>query len=79
VAIHRATKGDFDGVELHGSGGLPPEQFLSSGTNPRTHEYGGSIPNRARFMLEVLGVMIAKTGPVRVGLTLSPEWSRRGY
>jgi len=51
------TKGDFDGVELNGSAGYPPEQFLSSGTNR-------SIPSPARHA-EVLGVMIAKLDRAR--------------
>jgi N-ethylmaleimide reductase len=73
MATRRGMNAGFDGVELHGSGGYLSEQFLSSGANHRTDEYGGSIPNRARFMLEVLGVMIAEAGPGRVGLRLSPE------
>lgn len=73
AATRRAMNAGFDGVELHGSGGYLPEQFLSSGTNHRTDEYGGSIPNRARFILEALDVMIAEAGSGRVGLKLSPE------
>lgn len=73
LATRRAMRAGFDGVELHGCGGYLPEQFLSSGANQRTDDYGGSIPNRARFMLEVLGVMIAEAGSGRVGLKLSPE------
>lgn len=72
LATRRAMNAGFDGVELHGAGGYLPEQFLSSGANQRTDEYGGSIPNRARFMLECLDVMIAEAGPGRVGLKLSP-------
>jgi N-ethylmaleimide reductase len=38
--------------------GYLPEQFLSSGTNRRTDRYGGSLENRARFIVEVLTAMI---------------------
>lgn len=69
----RALDAGFDGVELHGASGYLPEQFLSSGTNIRSDDYGGSIANRARFMLEVLDAMLAEAGPGRVGLKLSPE------
>lgn len=73
MATRRAMRAGFDGVELHGCGGYLPEQFLSSGANQRDDEYGGSVSNRARFMLEVLDVMIAEAGEGRVGMKLSPE------
>lgn len=76
-AYRRATRNalaiGFDGVELHGATGYLPEQFLSSGANHRTDEYGGSIENRARFLLDTLNAMISEAGPGRVGLKLSPE------
>jgi N-ethylmaleimide reductase len=73
MAARRAIRAGFDGLELHGSGGYLPQQFLSSGTNQRADEYGGSVANRARFMLEVLAAMIDEAGPGRVGLKLSPD------
>lgn len=72
-ATRRALAAGFDGVELHGASGYLPEQFLSSGTNTRTDEYGGSVANRARFILEVLAAMIAEAGEGRIGVKLSPE------
>ena len=48
-----AKEAGFDGVELHGSNGYLLDQFLRDGTNQRTDAYGGSIENRARFLLEV--------------------------
>lgn len=77
-ATRRALDAGFDGVELHGASGYLPEQFLASGTNARLDDYGGSLPNRARFMLEVLAAMIAEAGPGRVGLKLAPEMNFNG-
>ncbi|MBR0715142.1 alkene reductase [Bradyrhizobium liaoningense] len=77
AAYRRATRNalaaGFDGVELHGATGYLPEQFLSSGTNRRTDAYGGSLENRARFILETLAAMIEEAGPGRVGLKISPD------
>lgn len=50
-ATRRALEAGFDGVELHGASGYLPEQFLSSGSNHRDDAYGGSVKNRARFIL----------------------------
>jgi N-ethylmaleimide reductase len=50
-----------------------PEQFLSSGSNQRQDTYGGSVENRARFVLEALDAMVAESGADRVGIKLSPE------
>jgi len=72
-ATRRALEAGFDGVELHGATGYLPEQFLSSGSNHRDDAYGGSVKNRARFVLEVLEAMTAEAGGDRVGIKLSPE------
>lgn len=72
-ATRRALEAGFDGVELHGASGYLPEQFLSSGTNQRDDRYGGSLANRARFVLEVLQAMVEEAGGDRVGLKISPE------
>jgi len=50
----RAKEAGLDGVELHGANGYLITQFLSSGINDRTDEYGGSLENRARFVLEIV-------------------------
>ena len=63
----------FDGVELHGANGYLLDQFLEDISNHRTDEYGGSIENRARLMLEAVDVAISVWGPSRVGLHLSPR------
>lgn len=73
AATHRALEAGFDGVELHAASGYLPMQFLSSGTNRRSDEYGGSARNRARFVVEVLDAMIGIAGADRVGIKIAPE------
>lgn len=73
LATRRAIEAGFDGVELHTASGYLPEQFLSSGTNQRKDKYGGSVENRARFVLDALKEMIAEAGADRVGIKISPE------
>ncbi|MGF6776650.1 alkene reductase [Paraburkholderia sp. GAS334] len=72
-ATRHALEAGFDGVELHAASGYLPEQFLSSGTNQRTDRYGGSLANRARFVLEVLTAMADEAGSDRVGIKIAPE------
>lgn len=72
-ATRRAIEAGFDGVELHAASGYLPEQFLSSGSNQRTDLYGGSVENRARFILDVLDAMASEAGADRVGIKISPE------
>lgn len=62
----------FDGVELHGANGYLIEQFIRPNTNLRTDGYGGTIENRARFMLGVVDAVTEAIGPERVGIRLSP-------
>ncbi len=71
-----AKKAGFDGVELHGANGYLLEQFLLDGTNKRTDEYGGSLENRARLMLEVTDAAIEVWGRGRVGMHLSPRMDK---
>lgn len=73
MATRRALEAGFDGVELHAASGYLPEQFLSSGSNRREDQYGGSVANRARFALDVLAAMVAEAGGNRVGIKISPE------
>ena len=73
LATRRAIDAGFDGVELHTASGYLPEQFLSSGSNQRQDQYGGSVENRARFVLDVLEAMVAEVGGDRVGIKISPE------
>lgn len=72
-ATANALYAGFDGVELHCTSGYLPAQFLCSGTNKRTDDYGGSAANRARFVLEVLAAMTTVDGAGRVGLRICPD------
>ncbi len=72
VAEHRqaalnAREAGFDGVELHCTSGYISQQFMSTGSNQRTDEYGGSVANRVRFPVECLRAMAEAIGAGRVG------------
>ncbi|GAB3304730.1 alkene reductase [Hymenobacter humi] len=67
-----AIEAGFDGVELHGANGYLLEQFLNPNSNQRTDEYGGSVKNRARFVLEVTKAVADAIGAERTGIRLSP-------
>ncbi len=71
-AAKNAISAGFDGVELHGANGYLLEQFLSPFSNRRTDEYGGSIENRTRFILETAGEIAEAIGKERIGIRLSP-------
>ena len=62
----------FDGVEIHGANGYLLDQFLKTGSNQRTDDYGGSIENRARLLLEVTRAVTSAVGGGRTGIRLSP-------
>src|SRR5215510_4408474 len=61
-AAKNALAAGFDGVEIHGANGYLIEQFLQSHTNLRTDQYGGSIPNRVRFLMEVTQAVVEVWG-----------------
>jgi N-ethylmaleimide reductase len=71
-AAKNAVAAGFDGVELHGANGYLLEQFIRPNSNQRTDAYGGSIENRARFVIEVVNAVIAAIGKDKVGIRLSP-------
>jgi N-ethylmaleimide reductase len=62
----------FDGVEIHAANGYLLDQFLKSGSNQRTDDYGGSLKNRARLLLEVVRAVTGAIGGGRTGIRLSP-------
>lgn len=71
-ATVNAYQAGFDGVELHCTSGYLPAQFLSTGTNQRQDQYGGTLENRLRFVIEVLNAMAGVDGADRVGLRICP-------
>lgn len=73
VGAENAKRAGFDGVEIHGANGYLLDQFLQDGTNKRNDNYGGSIENRARLMLEVTDAVIKVWGNDRVGMHLAPR------
>lgn len=68
-----AKAAGFDGVEVHAANGYLLDQFLQSGTNQREDQYGGTLENRARLLLEVTDACIDVWGVGRVGVHLSPR------
>jgi 2,4-dienoyl-CoA reductase-like NADH-dependent reductase (Old Yellow Enzyme family) len=72
-AAMNAQMADFDGVEMHGANGYLLDQFLQDGSNQRTDDYGGSIQNRARLMLEVTDGVLSVWEPGAVGMHLAPR------
>jgi 2,4-dienoyl-CoA reductase-like NADH-dependent reductase (Old Yellow Enzyme family) len=73
VGAQNAQAAGFDGVELHGANGYLLDQFLQTRSNQWTDDYGGSIENRARLLLEVTDAAISVWGAGRVGVHLSPR------
>lgn len=72
-AALNAKLAGFDGVEIHGANGYLLDQFLQDNCNHRTDEYGGSLENRARLLLEVTQAVIGVWGADRVGMHLAPR------
>jgi N-ethylmaleimide reductase len=77
-AAERAKAAGFDGVEVHSANGYLLDQFLQDGSNKRTDDYGGSIPNRARFLLEVVQAIVSVWGGDRVAVRLTPGGTWNG-
>ena len=71
-AALNAIEAGFDGVELQGANSHLIEQFLEDGTNTRSDNYGGSLENRCRFLLEIVAEVSAAIGADRPGVRLSP-------
>lgn len=77
----RVKKAGCDGVELHAAHGYLIQQFLSPNTNKRTDQYGGSLENRMRFLLEIIdGIRLncGKDFPIVVRLTVDEMYSEIG-
>lgn len=77
----RVKKAGCDGVEIHASHGYLIQQFLSPATNKRTDEYGGSLENRMRFLLEIIDNVREKCGkdfPIIVRLSVDEMYDKIG-
>jgi 2,4-dienoyl-CoA reductase-like NADH-dependent reductase (Old Yellow Enzyme family) len=72
-AAENAKLAGFDGVEVHCSGGYLPVQFLESHSNIRTDEYGGSVENRSRFILETVDALQKVYDKKQIGVKLCPS------
>ncbi|KAF4448089.1 putative NADPH2 dehydrogenase chain OYE2 [Fusarium austroafricanum] len=79
-----------DGVEIHGAHGYLIDQFISESINNRTDKWGGSVENRARFLLEIIKATVEEIGAEKTALRLSPfatfqsaytanPWDQFGY
>jgi N-ethylmaleimide reductase len=71
-AAERAKQAGFDGVELHGANGYLIDQFLQDSSNQRTDQYGGSIENRSRLLLEATDALVSVWGGDRVAVRIGP-------
>lgn len=71
-AAKRSIAAGMDGVEIHAANSFLIDEFLRDGTNKRTDHYGGSIENRARFLLEVVDETIAAIGADKTAVRISP-------
>ena len=71
-AAMNAISAGFDGVEIHAANGYLIDQFLKTGANQRKDDYGGSVANRARLLLEVVAAVTDAIGGGRTGIRLSP-------
>lgn len=67
-----AIEAGFDGVEIHGANGYLIDQFLRKNANHRTDNYGGSIENRIRLLLEITKAVTEAIGKDKTGVRLSP-------
>lgn len=72
ASARRAMEAGFDGVELMAANAFLFDQFLSSKLNTRTDQYGGSIANRQRLLLETVDAIAAEIGAAKVGVRVSP-------
>ncbi|MDP5032857.1 MAG: alkene reductase [Paraglaciecola sp.] len=71
-AAQCAKKAGFDGVELHAANGYLLDQFIRSSVNKRDDQYGGSVENRVRLVLEIIDILVEELGAENIGVRLSP-------
>ena len=71
-AARNAMQAGMDGVEIHAGNGYLLDQFINSNSNKRADLFGGSIENRARFLLQVVDAVVSEIGETKVGVRLTP-------
>ncbi|RKR15368.1 N-ethylmaleimide reductase [Maribacter vaceletii] len=71
-AARNAIEAGFDGVEIHAANGYLAEQFINTGANQRSDNYGGSTENRTRFVLEITTKIAKAIGSNKTGIRISP-------
>lgn len=71
-AAVRARRAGFDMIEVHAANAYLLNQFMATGSNQRSDQYGGSLENRARLTLEVVDAVADVFGPERTGIRMSP-------
>ncbi|KHG19112.1 12-oxophytodienoate reductase 3 [Gossypium arboreum] len=71
-AALNAIRAGFDGIEIHGAHGYLIDQFLKDGINDRTDEYGGSLANRCKFLMQIVQAVASAIGIDRVAVRMSP-------
>jgi N-ethylmaleimide reductase len=79
IAARNALAAGFDGIEVHASMTYLLSEFLNSELNIRTDEYGGSVENRARIVLQILEALIGVWGVGRVGIKIAPAVQMGGF
>ncbi len=79
AAAGNAKRLGFDGVELHGAHSYIIDQFFWSTTNQRTDQYGGALPQRTRFAVEIIRAVRAAIGPEFPLLLRFSQWKQGDY
>ena len=71
-AAGNAKEAGFDGVEIHAANGYLIDQFLRTGTNQRSDQYGGVASNRVRFLTEAVEQVLEAWDSKQIGVRISP-------